>query len=205
MKIAILIEGKTEKSFIPILREFLQPRLVGRMPRLDPLPYDGRIPTGDKLKRVVTNLLNASNNSADAVIALTDVYTGTNPPAFKDATDAKLKMRKWVGNETRFYPHAAQYDFEAWLLPYWPDITRLAGHNEAPPGHNPEQVNHNNPPAHRISNLFRCGSGRKCYVKGRDAARILRGKDLSVAANACPELKSFMNTILSICNGNLLA
>ena len=58
MRIAILIEGKTEKAFIPILRRFLNTRLQGRMPRLDPLPYDGRIPKYGKLKRVVTRLKN---------------------------------------------------------------------------------------------------------------------------------------------------
>jgi hypothetical protein len=31
---------------------------------------------------------------------LTDVYTGTSD--FKDAADAKAKMRKWVGEEKRF-------------------------------------------------------------------------------------------------------
>jgi hypothetical protein len=53
------------------------------------------------------------------VIALTDVYTGTQPHEFQNAEDAKKKMRQWVGDEPRFHPHAAQYDFEAWLLLYF--------------------------------------------------------------------------------------
>jgi hypothetical protein len=141
MKIFIIVEGKTEKAFIPYLREFLRQKLNGCMPKLDSLPYDGRIPTGDKLKRVVTRLLQ-NNNPADHVIALTDVYTGTSPPEFIDAKDAKDKMSLWVGNEPRFHPHAAQHDFEAWLLPYWSTIQRIAGHNKVAPKGNPESVNH---------------------------------------------------------------
>ncbi len=201
MKIAVIVEGKTEKAFIPYLRGFLKSRLTGRMPKLDTLPYDGRIPKGDKLKRVVENLLHGGR-AADHVIALTDVYTGTHPPDFLDAQDAKDKMRRWVGNEPRFHPHAAQYDFEAWLLPYWPTIQKLARHNRnAPPG-NPEQVDNNNPPAFWIKEIFEVGKCRKSYVKPRDAGRILRDNDLSTAINQCSELKAFVNTILSLSGGN---
>lgn len=201
MRIAIIVEGETERAFLPHLRSFLQERLAGMMPKLDPVAYDGRIPTGEKLKRVVGRLLNDSKRPADSVIALTDVYTGTRPPQFANASDAKGKMRSWVGDNANFYPHAAQHDFEAWLLPYWADIQRLAGHNKNAPDGVPEQVNHNNPPAHRIKEVFRIGSRGRAYVKPRDAGRILQGKDLRIAAQACPELKAFLNTILTLCGG----
>lgn len=201
MRIAVIVEGKTERVFMPYLRVFLETRLVGRMPRLDTLPYDGRIPKGPKLRRVVENLLGDRNRSADAVIALTDVYTGEQPPEFANAADAKVKMREWVGDSERFHPHAAQYDFEAWLLPYWEKIRRLAGSNRAPFGPNPEQVDHMNPPAYRLQEVFRTGNRKRSYVKTRDAKRILHGEDLLVAADACAELKAFLNTILSLCGG----
>ncbi len=203
MKISIIVEGKTEKVFIPHLREYLNPRLSGNMPKLDTLPYDGRIPKEKKLKRVVENLLGGAN-AADHVIALTDVYTGANPPDFQDAADAKAKMMSWVGNEPRFHPHAAQYDFEAWLLPYWPTIQRLAKHTKAAPGGNPETVNHQNPPARRIGEIFEIGGCRDSYVKPRDAARILRENNLSTAINQCSELKALINTILSVCGGSVI-
>lgn len=204
MKISIIVEGKTEKAFMPHLRVYLKKRLPADMPKLDPVPYDGRIPTEGKLKRVVENLLRGSN-AADYVIALTDVYTGTIPPDFQNAADAKAKMKNWVGNEPRFHPHAAQYDFEAWLLPYWPTIQKLAKHNKAAPGGNPEMVNHQNPPAHRIGEIFEIGGCRDSYVKPRDAARILRENDLSVAIGQCSELKAMINTILSLCGGAVIA
>ncbi len=203
MKIAVIVEGKTEKVFLTHVRRFLQPHLQGRMPRLDPVPYDGRIPKGDDLRRLVRNLLRGKY-AADFVIALTDVYTGTNPPEFIDGKDAKDKMRQWVGDEPKFFPHVAQYDFEAWLLPYWTTIQKLAGHNRTAPSGEPEMVNHDNPPARRIREIFRIGRHGKSYVKTRDAARILRDNDLSLAVSRCRELKAFLNTILSLSGGQVL-
>ncbi len=114
MRIAILVEGATEVAFKEKLRVFLVGHLGQSMPRLDFKPQAGRIPKEAKLRRVVENLLD--NDGYDAVIALTDVYTGTGD--FQTATDAKNKMTDWVDNNPRFYPHTALHDFEAWLLPY---------------------------------------------------------------------------------------
>jgi len=200
MRIALIVEGKTETAFLPHLREFLKPRLPGAMPRIDRWPYDGRIPKGEKLRRVVDDLLRAGRGAADAVVALTDVYTGTRE--FEDAADAKTKMREWVGHNDRFYPHAAQHDFEAWLLPFWDDIQRLAGHNRKLPSALPEKINHNKPPSYWLQEIFQAGACRDSYIKPRDAGRILKGKDLLISAKACPELTAFLNTILTLCGGD---
>jgi len=196
LKIVLIVEGSTEKAFIGALRTFLSARLAEGMPRIHPHVEHGLIPTGNKLKRVVKRYL---DESADAVVALTDVYTGSRE--FADAADAKDKMRGWVGLEPRFHPHAAQYDFEAWLLPYWDEIKSLSGSNRKPPAQNPELVDHGSPPAHRIAQAFRTGSRGRAYVKPRDARRILQGKDLLVAAAQCAELKAFLNTLLRVCGG----
>lgn len=202
MRIVLMVEGQTEKVFVPVLREFLQQHLLGRMPRLVTDVYDGRIPKEGKLRGKVRLLLNDRRQPADAVIALTDVYTGTDD--FSDADDAKAKMRNWVGDEPRFFPHAAQHDFEAWLLPYWDAIKRLSGTNRPQIQGPPEQVNHDQPPAHRLKEIFRLGSKGRDYVKTRDAGRILRGQDLMVSINACSELKEMVNTILRLCNGTAI-
>ena len=199
MRIAVLVEGKTETAFKPHLLAFLQTRLAGKMPKLDFVPYDGRIPSGGKLKRVIENLLNDSKRPANAVIALTDVYTGSIPPEFPTADDAKVKMREWVGAEARFHPHVALHDFEAWLLPYWDKIKKLTGSNHKAPRLSPEKVNHGKSPAYHLAEVFRTGSKTRSYVKARDAGRILKDEDLSVAVNACPELKAFVDTVISFC------
>ena len=204
MRIAIVVEGKTEVVFRQHLQAFLKTRLEGKMPKLDFVPYDGRIPTGEKLRRVVENLLSDKKQPADAVIALTDVYTGRKPPDFADAADAKNKMREWVGPNGKFHSHVSAHDFEAWLLPYWEKIKKLAGSNRHPFGAKPEQVDHMNPPAHRLNEMFLNGKARRGYFKTKDAGRILHGEDLLVTANACPELKAFLNSILGLCGGELI-
>jgi hypothetical protein len=152
----------------------------------------------------VANLL-SGKNAVDHVLALTDVYTGTHPPDFQNAADAKDQMRAWIGDEPRFHPHAAQYDFEAWLLPYWPTIQKLAGHDRKAPSGPPEMVNHHKPPAYRIKEIFEIGQCRESYVKPRDAGRILRNNDLSVAIKQCPELKALVNTILCVCGETIVS
>ena len=200
MKIVILVEGETEQVFLPIVRDCIQSRLPAGVnrPRLTVNRFDGRIPKGDRLRKIVNHELVAG---ADAVIALTDVYTGTSD--FKSALDAKTQMTAWAQND-RFYPHAALHDFEAWLVPYWNDIKRLSGSSRSAPKTSPEGINHNKPPAHLLSEVFRSGTKRKSYSKIRDAARILEGKDLTISANACPELKGFLNRILGLCGGRLI-
>lgn len=202
VRIALLVEGDTERAFVPHLREFLATRVAGRMPKIDPVPFDGPLPAGTKLRREVERLLTDGVRAADAVIALTDVYTGRHD--FQDAADARAKMRLWVGPNQKFFPHAAQHDFEAWLLPYWDVVTRLAGSKAAPPGRHPEHVDLDRPPAMRIAEVFRTGTAHRHYIKPRDASKILAGQDLTVAAHACPELRAFLDTVLTLCGAGQL-
>jgi hypothetical protein len=201
LRIAVIVEGRTEQAFRGALIEFLRRRLNREsLPHLGFKPQSGRVPTGEALKRLVDNLC----SNYDAVIALTDVYTGTTD--FVDAADAKSKMRQWVGVNGKFYPHVALHDFESWLLPFWDTtIKRLAGTNRSAPAGLPETLNHNNPPAHRIKEAYRVGTCPRDYNKPRDAQIILRENDLAVAANACPELREFLNTILTLCGGDPLS
>lgn len=192
-RIAIIVEGATEKVFKRVLQDYLSKKLSGQMPRLKFICEDGRIPKRTNLKRDVRNLL---EQHYGVVIALTDVYTGTTPPEFISAADAKKKMKRWVGAEPRFHPHAAQFEFEAWLLPYWPTIQRLAGNNRNLPSATPEAVDHDKPPAKHLAELFRTGSNKRAYSKTRDGAAILRGQDLEVSAARCPELRAFLDTII---------
>ncbi len=204
MKITLLVEGKTEKVFLPHLRKYLSTHLdKDSMPHIVPFVCDGGIPTKDKLMRTVQTLFTGKSPS-DIVIALTDVYTGHKPPLFNDAADAKSKMRAWVGVEPRFHPHAAQYDFEAWLLPYWSTIQKLAIHDRKAPGGNPESVNHEKSPAYHIKEIFRIGKRGDAYIKTRDAARILKDNTLDKAVEQCFELKDLINTILSACGGKTI-
>lgn len=196
MRIAILVEGATEMAFREKLRQFLQSRLEQKMPKLDFKPQHGGIPKEGKLNRIVENLLD--NDSYDAVIALTDVYTGKQD--FQDANDAKNKMMIWVDQNPKFYPHTALHDFEAWLLPYWTTIQKLAKHNRSAPRGLPETVNHQRPPSYCIREIFSSGTRGKDYNKVIDGVAILKNNDLMIAIQACPELKAFVNRIISLCD-----
>ena len=196
MRIDILVEGATEMAFRKKLHEFLQSRLEQKMPKLRFIIQNGGIPKEGKLKLIVENLLD--NDGYDAVIALTDVYTGK--PDFKDANDAKEKMRRWVDNNPNFYPHTASHDFEAWLLPYWKTIQKLAKHNRSAPSGSPETVNHQKPPSYWIKEIFRTGKRGKDYNKVIDGMAILKNNDLMIAIKACPDLKAFVNRIISLCD-----
>lgn len=72
-------------------------------------------------------------------------------------------------------------------------------HPDAWAGPHPEHINHGKPPSFIIKDLF--ARGGKKYSKPLHASKILRDKDLAVAAHACPELKAFLNTILHLCGG----
>lgn len=196
VRIALIVEGETERTFLPALRRYLNTFLPDKMPTIRAVPKNGRVPKERKLRSLVENLLSGSD-AYDAVIALTDVYTGTQD--FTNAEDAKQKMRGWVGDNPKFFPHAAQHDFEAWLLPYWKTIQEIAKHNKTAPGGKPEDVNHYSPPAHHLREIFHLGKLRE-YNKPRESARILDKNGLSAAVNQCPELKSLINTILTLCD-----
>jgi hypothetical protein len=196
MKIAILVEGATEAAFKKKLREFLKSRLEQKMPKLHFIKQDDPIPKEGKLKKIVENLLD--NDGYNAVIALTDVYTGK--PDFKDANDAKEKMMIWVDNNPNFYPHTALHDFEAWLLPYWTTIQKLAKHNRSAPSGSPETVNHQKPPSYWIKEIFSIGQCKRDYNKVIDGVAILKDNDLMIAIKANPELKAFVNRIIPLCD-----
>jgi len=93
---------------------------------------------------------------------------------------------------------AAQYEVEAWLLPYWEAICKRVGVHHAAPGPQPEQVDLNHPPSHRLEELYRLARPRRKYIKTIEMAAILQGKDLTIAADLCPEFKRLLNTLLSL-------
>ena len=147
----------------------------------------------DKLRGRVRREL--AGRDVAGVVGLIDVF-----PQFENAAAAKAFLRQAAGDLSGFHAHAAQYDVEAWLLPYWDDICRRVGVTQSPPGANPETVDGNNPPAYRLKALYRRARPKRKYVKTKEMYAILKGKDLTVAAGRCPEFKAFLNTLLTLSN-----
>jgi hypothetical protein len=190
MTIVLMVEGDTEKALKQHIKAFLDDRA-----RASNKPYV-RLVTRELVNIAPQRLahrvrLELRDPGVEAVVGLIDVF-----PRFKSAAEAKAYLADAV-NHPSFYAHAAQYDVEAWLLPYWEDICRRVGVHQSPPGNNPEWVDQMRPPAYHLETLYRRARPRpRKYVKTTEMYAILKGKDLTFAANRCPEFKAFLNTLL---------
>ena len=198
MSIVLLVEGETETALKGKLKAFLDERAEAEgKPKVALRTKDIMTLNRNRLCRRVS--LELRDPKVTAVVGLIDVY-----PNFDSANDAKQFLRTAVGNEPRFYAHAAKFDVEAWLMPYWDFICRRLGVQKARPGANPEEVNRDHPPSKRLSELYRIARPPRKYVKPIEMAAILRNQNLTVAADQCPELKSLLNTLLTLGNLTLL-
>lgn len=193
MTLVLLVEGDTERALKEHLKLFLDQRaMLEHKPRvaLTSRTYAALRP--DKLRRQVQLLL--AEPGITAVVGLIDVF-----PKFTHAAEAKAWLREAVQAEERFFAHAAQYDVEAWLLPYWRDICRRLKVEKPSPGVHPELVNGQKPPAYHLNELYRLAKPKaRKYSKPIEMREILRNKDLTTAAAACPEFKLFLNTLLTL-------
>jgi hypothetical protein len=195
LTIVLLVEGETEIALKRNLKEFLDQRAAAhKQPRVRLQTRKIKSTSPEALGRQIK--LELQSRNTEAVVDLIDVF-----PQFQRANAAAAKRflieaAHKVGVTRGFYAHAAQYDVEAWLLPYWDDICRRIGATQGRPGSDPEQVDGNKPPSYRLQELYR-NTGRN-YVKTTEMSAILKDKDLVVAANACVELKSLLNTLLQL-------
>jgi hypothetical protein len=190
LKIILLVEGKTETALKGALKSFLDDRATHEgKPKigLKTKPLDSRLLDSDRVRDQVTMSFRAPE--VKCVVGLIDVY-----PKFASSQEAKQFLRQAAGSEPRFHAHAAQFEVEAWLLPFWEEICRKLKVKRQPPGANPEQVDLQKPPSHHLAELFR--SAKRTYDKPRDAQAILQGKELTVVASQCPEFKALLNTLL---------
>ena len=199
MSVVLLAEGDTERALKEHLKQFLDHRaLLEGKQRIGLLSRSYLALRQDKLRRQVELLLDEPGVAA--VVALIDVF-----PNFASAREAKTWLRESVDDSRRFYAHAAQFDVEAWLLPYWDDICRRLKLEKRRPGAHPEHVNGHKPPAYHLDELYRQAKPKaRKYNKPIEMREILRGKDLIIAADACPEFKSFLNTLLTLNGLDLL-
>jgi hypothetical protein len=194
-KIVMFVEGLTETALKPALKGYLdtlcdssgRPRIGLAMK-----PMDSDLLSEAKLRRRIGE--NLKDAAVTGVIALIDVHCASGDRRFKDAQEAiAFLQRSHPGDDPRFRPHAAQYEVEAWLLPFWGDICSRLKVSSQPPGANPEAVDNDHPPSHHLSTLYR-KAGRR-YDKPRDAPAILTTERLTVAAAKCPQLQALLTSL----------
>lgn len=191
MTVVLLVEGATETALKRHLKRFLDERAnKEKMPKLAlrTKSFDG-VPTERKLRKRLE--LELRNEKVRAVVGLLGVY-----PKFSSARAVKDFLRDAVGDDQRFYPHAAKYDVEAWLIPYWEAICRRISLTRARPGSDPEAVNSINPPSKRLQELYRLAKRR--FTKTIEMSAVLEGQDLALAARECKELRLLLNTLLRL-------
>jgi hypothetical protein len=197
-RIVVLCEGRTEKALQQHIKAFLDGECgdAGRSKvRLTMVDAGG---ASDLLSaKALPKLVEKHMSTSDVLglIVLVDVKAPP-PHAFPNAEATIAHLKSILPADSRLHAHAAQHDVEAWLLPFWETAQRKAGHRKSSPGRHPEAVNRDHPPSWHLQELFRLGG--KSYDKPRDAAAILRGQDLRVSANACPQFKAFLNTLLAL-------
>lgn len=193
MTIVLLVEGDTERALKDHLKAFLDQRagLEGKPKvRLETRSGVGHT-KGQFRKRVQLEL---AKPGVTAIVALIDVF-----PGYANASAAKADLIDKAGNAPGFYAHAAQYDVEAWLLPFWTDICQRVGVAQQAPGNDPEQVDQNKPPSYRLKELYQLARPRpRKYVKTTEMYDVLRNKDLLIIAQKCAEFKAFINTLLTL-------
>ena len=198
-RIILLVEGETEVALRDALKTFLDEACTkaGKPKvRLVPRPEGSDLFHAAKGRRIVDSAL--SEHDVTGVVALIDVKAPPtkNRRSFQTADDA-LDWLRALSSDSRYRGHVALHDFEAWLLPYWDDICKRLKRHQAAPGPNPERVNLDSPPSQRLAELYRL-AGRGKYNKPRDGAAILKGKDLTIAAGQCLQLKAFLNSLLRL-------
>lgn len=199
MKIVVLCEGRTEKALRSGLREFVQGRAQDR-PRIG---VETRALDGPMMRLKLATLVDRHLEKSDVVgvVAITDVY-----PDFQTADDAKAGLKRFAGSASsspKFRAHAAKFEVEAWLMPFWKQIADRLGVKAASPGARPEEINHEQPPSRRLKDLF--ARAKQRYEKVIDGPRWLTAERLEEAAESCPELKSFLNSLLEFAGAKTLA
>ena len=156
MRIAILVEGKTEAAFKPYLLAFLKTRLAGKMPKLDIVPQTAGIPTGDKLKRV-SKPFERQQATRRCGYRFDGRLYRLQATSISHCERCKKKMRKWVGPKKNDFTRMSLFMISK--RGYFPigGNPEYQGSNRKSPGVYPEKVNDNNPPAYRLAEIFRTG------------------------------------------------
>lgn len=198
MKIVVVCEGKTEQALKNGLRDFIQAR-TETTPRMG---LEMRSLHGSVMRKKLATLVKNYDRDEDVVgvVALTDVY-----PHFDSAKVAIDKLTSAAGDPPQritFRAHAAQYDVEAWILPFWKEMAEKLGVKAKPPGAKPEEVNNARPPSFHLKELFEKANRR--YEKPLDAPKWLTAAGLDRAYKHCPQLEAFLDSLLEFAGAKRL-
>ncbi len=203
MNFVLFVEGGTERE---ALRDFLQRWLhqEGRLDqrvgvRLRNLKGWSNIESKG-VRSIQAELDGPSSGNIIAAIGLLDLYGPTfypdNAGTARERYDAGVRKLEREVNRPRFHMFFAVHETEAWLLSQ-PQVfpkgirEKLQKHQRQP-----ENVNHTNPPAERISEAYR--TVNRTYRKTLDGQDLFSKLNPDEAYAACPYLKRMLDTMLRL-------
>lgn len=196
-KLVLLAEGDTERIVSAHFKSFLDQRADSEgkpRVRLYAVAFNGSIMKANLQRRVEHHL---NSPLTCGVVALADMYPEFKGMSAKAARDQLLGL---MPKDERCRAHVAKHDFEAWLLAGWQAILDHGNiASKQPWGAQPEEINHGNPPAHRIRDLFdHHAKPHRKYKKPVDGLAIFKNLDLENVAAVCPEFRLFLNSLLEL-------
>lgn len=202
MKFILFVEGDTEKSLAPFLKQWLDARLTHKV-GIQIVKFSGFGEfKKDLKKRVELHLNQDDNNEIISVIALIDIYglELNYPPEINNVQKRKQWATQYFEGQvtnSRFKVFFAIHETEAWLLSD-PNIFQKNVRNSFPVRFNkPEEVNFNEPPSVQLNNLYLAHAHQR-YRKILDGSSLFDKLDPNIVCNKCPSFKSMMETLLQL-------
>lgn len=201
MKLAIFVEGQTEKDALPeFFRRWLDSQLPGKRIAIHAVELSG---AGGYLRQFAKRVRIALGDSqVVGAVGLIDLYGSSL--SYPDGTTqaryqwAKRELEKQV-NDIRFRQHFAVHETEAWLLSE-PNIFPGGVAQILQNLDKPENVNFQNPPSVRLKQIYQQQLGKK-YGKPLEGSRLFARLDPELAARKCPHLRLLLKDLLDMTQG----
>lgn len=195
MKLIVLVEGETEEAALSgFFRRWLQKHL-GRAIAVRTKRYKG----SQYLQKFHREAPLFLRDPQAIVIGLLDRYNWSVhvPAGTLNPYDFAKRSLEGKVNHSRFRQHFAVHELEAWLLSQ-PGIFPERIQSSLPKT-NPEEVNHEEPPAALLKRLYRDHLGpRRRYDKVQDGAELFAKLDPAVAYEKCPRLRAMLDDVHSL-------
>ena len=201
MKLAIFVEGPTERDVLPrFFRQWLDPRVSGRRVEIAAVNFDG---VGNYLNQFPRRVRAALRDpQVIGAIGLIDFYGST----LRYPSGGVKEQYLWASrelearvNDRRFRQHFAVHETEAWLLSDLAVFPKDVA-DRLPRSQQPETVNQRNTPAKRLREVYWNQRGEK-YQKPLHAARLFEQLDPTIAAAKCPHLQLLLDDLLVLASG----
>jgi len=202
MRLVLFVEGKTERKALPgFVARWLNVRLTHPV-AIDAVSFGGNarfLKEAPKKARMYMEEEGAGD--LVGVVGLLDLYG--LPLAYLSGSDvgsrykaAKARIEREVG-QRRFRQFFAVHETEAWLLSKPAIFPAQVRHELEPLSASPERVDFEDPPAKRLTAVYRTKLRRR-YKKAVDGPFLFDKLDPDLAAGKCPHFKQMLEEMLAL-------